>query len=428
MKTLRLTLLGGMMFFAICVCQVLAAEPRTFLSTSGLIPVSYKNHDGIEIKTCNTKKAVFGSHYVTIRIDKLTVNKNDSFLYRVFNWDRHAFGAVSLKANYKTQQLSVSKVGRPIALSGSESSVDMSVDWQILDRVPWVLRNPTLDIKLGYAADSALKALTDAFTGITSAIPDYTISSSLATGFAITNAIDKLLFGPDRARDLLGAQLDIPLQAEKLCEGYYATFGAENKTSYEKYYDDRLVWSGKDLQHGGTPIKDVSYGVVSFHIQDRFYPIREAALNDNDRSWSTKYREVITSLFDLTWIKTSGDITQMENRIRENLLAARTLLVTDLDLIQQEKLEIHRYALTKAQEALNTAKARVSPGGMVTKTSTERALMSAVNMANFVHPNSVNLATQILKNPEENISDLPEEVATSLKNAFIRIEYLLSLK
>ena len=405
------------------------ADEQKALSTSRFVEVSYKDNNGAVLRTCGGKKAAFGQSYVSIGVDKLTVNKSDGFIKRIVNSDRRVFSAVNLKANYKAQALSISKVGKPVSLSGADSSVDMGVEWGMLDRIPWVLKDANFEIKLGYAANSTSDAIVSAFNGITSAIPDYTISSSLATGFAITNAIDKLLFAPDRAVDLLRANRDLPLLAGQLCEGYYATFSAENNSAYEKYYDGSVIWTGSDLEYKGKPINDVSYAVIGVKISDRYYPAPSAAFNDSSRGWTGKYRDVLSSLNDLTWASNPTEITEKEKNIRSSLLEAQTLLGSDLDLTQQEKQEIHVYAQNEAINALNIVKLRLTAANLVTKKSTEVAIESALNSKSIlVSETSTSNARKIFSNPTSNIPTISKDLGKTLSTSIKNIESVIQLK
>jgi hypothetical protein len=404
------------------------SDENKSLSTSGFIEVEYFNDTGAKVKTCSQKKAAFAQSYVSIGINKLTVNKDDSLLKRIFDSDRHAFGASNLKATYQGQPLSISRVGPPIILSGGDSSVDMGVEWGMLDRIPWVLKNANIEIKLGYAANSTTKAIIDAFSGITSTIPDYTISTSLATGFAITTAIDNLLFGSGRAIDLLHAERDLPLLAGQLCEGHYAIFSAENNLIYEKYYHGKVVWTGKDLEFNDKPIDDVSYAVVGVKVSDRYYSNVKNSLNDNSRAWSGKYREVQTSLFDLIWVSNTNELDAKRKSIRSNLLAARTLLTADINLIQEEKQEIHLYVLSDFKNRLDIAENRINSKNKITKASTAAALLSGLNSESVVLDSvSATMAERILLDSDNNLPSIKSNLAPAYLNAISEIRNVISI-
>lgn len=427
MKSKTLLLIAAMY---VSVTSSAWADEQKALSTSGLIELSYKDDKGTTVKTCAGKKAAFGQTYVSIGVEKLTVNKSDGIIARIVNSDRQVFSAANLKASYKSQTLSVSKVGKPVALSGATSSVDLGVQWGLLDRIPWILRDASLEIRVGYGANSSVEGIVDAFNGITSAIPGYSISTSLATGFAITNAIDKLLFASDRTINLLRANRDLPLLAGQLCEGYYATFSAENSSSYEKYYKGSVVWTGNDLEYNGAPIHDVSYSVVSVKISDRFYPSAKDSFNDSSRGWTGKYRDVLSSLTDLTWISTSEEIAEKEKSIRSNLLEARTLLGSDLDITQQEKQEIHEYAQNEAIKQLKIVKeTRLGIGNKVTKESTAAAVASVLSRnSSLVDSIAMRTAQRILENPTGNLPDIPPNVARQLGSSVRNIETAIRLQ
>jgi hypothetical protein len=425
-KHITVTLLASAMLYV--PLYSLAQETRA-LSTSRFVEISFKDGKGAIVKPCGGKKASFAQSYVSIGVEKLTVNKHDSLLQRIVSSDRRVFSAANLKANYKSQELSISKVGKPVSLSGADSSVDMGVEWGMVDRIPWVLQKASFEIKLGYAADSISDAIVSAFNGITSAIPGYTLSSSLATGFAITNAIDKLLFAPDRAIDLLRANRELPLLAGQLCEGFYATFSAENNSAYEKYYDGFVTWTGSDLEYRGKPINDVSYAVISVKVSDRYYPVPSAAFNDTSRGWTGKYRDVLSSLLDLIWVSSVGEIADKEKTIRSSLLEALTLLGSDLDLTQQEKSEIHAYAQNEAINALKDVKGRLTADNKITKASTEAAIASALNrQSGLVSEASASNARRILADPASNLPPMSGDLGARLSSSIKNLESVIQLR
>ena len=411
------------------VCAVTIAEDRKSLSTSNFMEVPYlsKNHE--IIKTCSGKKARYGQNYVSIGVNKLTVNKNDPFLVTIFNKDRYAFGVANLKADYQSLPISVSRVGKPVRIMGEDSSIDMGVEWVMLDRIPWVLKNASFQIKLGYSADSSTDSMIEAFSGITSAIPDYTISTSLATGFAVASTIDKLLFGSDRATDLLNAQKDIPLLGDSLCEGYYALFSAENKNTYKKYSEDGLVWTGKDLEYNDKPINDVSYAVISVRVSDRYYDSVRSSVNDHTRSWASKYKSVQTSFFDFIWVTKKEKLDNLTEKVRTDLLEARTLLNSDPNLIQQEIEEIHQYVIDRYIEHLEIAKLRINKSGNVTLTSTEQALNKAINSStvSLSKENSV-LAERLLLNENKKLLEVEPGFDKAFRGAIMGTQQILSIE
>lgn len=403
------------------------AQERRSLSTSRFVEVSYKGPDGNMIQPCGAKKATYCQSYVSIGVTKLTVNKHGSWIGTIFNTNRCAFGEAKLTANYNSQTLSICKVGKPIVLRGSVSSVDLGVEWAMLDRVPWVLKNSSIEIRVGHTEDSTITALIDAFSSITSSIPEYKLSSSLAIGFAITSAVDKLLFEGDRTIDLLNAQRDLPLLAGRLCEGYYAIFAAENNSTYEKYYRGNVAWTGNDLEFNGNPIDDVTYAVVAVDVSDRYYPSAKDSINDTTKLWSKKYREVLTSLFDLVWVSTIDEINEKETDIKINLIRALTLLDADVDLIQEEKQEIHEYVLQEARNKLEMLRKRIDNQNNVTTASTEEAIMSAINTnTNFVDSTSVNIASDILLNPKKNIPKFDKNLSINYNKALNSIGKVIS--
>lgn len=418
-------LIVSMLFVGV---QSISADESKALSTSRFVEISYKNNEGLTVHPCSGKKALFGQTYVSIAIDKLTLNKDDNIVQRMVNRERRVFPMANLKAEYKSQNLSISKVGKPVALYGSNSNVDMGIEWIMVDRIPWVVKNASFEIRLGYLANSTNEAIVEAFNGITTAIPEYTLSTSLITGFAITSAIDKLLFASDRSIDLLRANRDLPLLAGQLCEGYYAIFSAENNSAYEKYYDGSVLWTGSDLQYKGKPINDVSYAVISVKVSDRYYPNTAAAFNDTSRPWTNKYRDVLTSLYDLIWVGEPDEVQDKEKSIRNNLIEARTLLNADLDLTQQEKKEIHEYAQNEAIVALNAVKTRLASNNKVTMASTQDAIQAALsNKSSLLDEMTVTNARKILANPTGNIppisSDLGVKLNTSIKSLEKAIQF-----
>ena len=100
MKRLTITFVYSIFLLFFFVSQVASAEEQKALSTSRFVEISYINTDGKILQTCGNKKAAFSQSYVSIGISKLTVNKNDPLIKRIFNIDRKAFGAVNLKANH----------------------------------------------------------------------------------------------------------------------------------------------------------------------------------------------------------------------------------------------------------------------------------------------------------------------------------------
>ncbi|CCQ91203.1 exported hypothetical protein [Nitrospina gracilis 3/211] len=336
--------------FLISPSTTLAEEMS--LSTSRVIGVQQKTENTIK-KPCEGKKAQFGNSYVTLELIKMTVNKDDNLVKRILNSNRASFPVAKLNATYKEQNISISKVGSTKSIIGGESSLDMGVEWVLIDRLPWVLKAPKIEIKLGYTSDSTLEALAQSFSEITNNLPNYTVSSSIQVGLGVAQAIDKLLFGDGRSGDLLKIQKDLPLIANQLCEGYYAIFGAEKSNTYEKYYKkDDLVWTGHDLQFKDKTIKDASFIILRIVVSDRYYMQPEFALNDTNKPWTRKYSDLITGLFELSYISTSEGLKEQRNKIRNSLLEAKILLNADLDLIFQEKLEIHSYALKEANKNL----------------------------------------------------------------------------
>ncbi len=411
------------------VSGLVNAEDRKSLSTSSFIEVNYYSDENKITKTCSGKKAGFAQNYVSIGVNKLTVNKDDPLLKRIFNKDRHAFGVSNLKAEYQSQSISVSRVGNPVAIKGKNSSIDMGVEWGMLDRIPWVLKNASIEIKLGYAADSTTDSMIEAFSGVTAAIPDYTISTSLATGFAVTSAIDKLLFGSDRAINLLNADRNLPLFADRLCEGHYAIFSAENNSAYEKYYKGDVVWTGNDLEYKGKPINDVSYAVVSVRVSDRYYDTVESSLNDDSRPWASKYRDVQTSFFDFFWVSDKEKLNELTRNIRNSLLEARTLLSSDPNLIQTEKHQIHQYIISDFKDKLNIASSRIDAKGKVTVSSTEKALTKAITASGVLFiPENTTLAERLLSNPSANIPNVEPGFDKAFKNAIKGTQSILGFE
>ncbi len=405
------------------------SEDQYSLSTSRFIGVSFFDSEGNEVKTCQGAKASFGNNYVSIGIDKFTVNKNDPLVKRIFNRDRRAFAVSNLSAKYQNQTLAVARVGKPVLIKGKNSSIDMGVEWGIIERVPWVLRDATLKVRLGYTADSTIDSMIDAFEGVTAAIPDYTISTSLATGMAITSAVDKLLFGPNRALDLLNAERDLPLFAGQLCDGHYAIFSAKNNDVYEKYYDSSLVWTGNDLTSKGKPINDASYVVVGVRVSDRYYDDPSVSINDLSRPWASKYQEVQSSLFDLTWVSDKEQLDGAVSKIRAALLEARTLLSADINLIQQEKRSIHQHAVDDFKNRLEVASIRIEADGRVTKASTANALMTGLNSPEApLGPVPTDFAVQLLQNPEVNLPNMSDKFSEEFRLAIGETRNVLSVQ
>jgi hypothetical protein len=429
MGIFRSTFFCAIILIILSTSQEIFADDNKALSTSGLVGISYKKFDGTVVKTCSEKKAVFSRSYVSIGVRKVTVNKSDSLIKRIFNKDRHAFVTASLNAKYNLQPLSISKVGHPILIKDRDSSVDMGVEWAMLENIPWLLKDASFNIKLGYSSDSVVKPLVEAFSGITSSIPDYTISTSLATGFAITNAVDTLLFGPGRALDLLRAQRDLPLLGSQLCEGFYAIFAAVNNEIYEKYYSGDVVWTGNDLEYQGLPINDVCYVVVSVKVSDRYYAAASDAVDDHSRLWSSKYRDILTGLFQFSYVSTKDKIEEITKGIVKDLLDASILLNADINLIQNEKNEIHSYVNSEFQAKLDLAHIRITPKNEITQESTELAITSALNgHTRFVDPLRVQMAERIALNPDQNIPEFDPDLASSLQSAIKNLNTVIGMR
>jgi len=426
------TMLGKsilLIFTLLSFSGLVNAEDRKSLSTSRFIEVDYYSDENAITKTCSGKKAGFAQNYVSIGVNKLTVNKDDPLLKRIFNKDRHAFGVSSLKAEYQSQSISVSRVGNPVAIKGKNSSIDMGVEWGMLDRIPWVLKNASFEIKLGYAADSKADSMIEAFSEVTAAIPDYTISTSLATGFAITSAVDKLLFGSDRVIDLLSARRDLPLFAGRLCEGHYAIFSAENNSEYEKYYKGDVVWTGNDLEYKGKPINNVSYAVVSVRVSDQYYDTVESSLNDNSRPWASKYRDAQTSFFDLLWVTDKETLNDLTRNIRSRLLEARTLLSSDPNLLQTEIHKIHQFIINDFNDKLALASSRIDEKGKITVSSTEKALTKAINNPGVISlPENTAMAERLLSNPGANILNVEAGFDKAFKKAIKGTQGILGIE
>ncbi len=421
MKSINLALFISI----VCISSLASAENKS-LSTSGFIPVNYFDEGTTEVKTCDGLKAGFANSYVSIGLHKFTVNKKDSLLKRIFNSNRHAFAVSSLNANFQSQSLSVSRVGKPVLVKGKQSSVDLGVDWGVVERIPWVLKNANLEIKLGYAADSSVNSMIEAFSAVTTAIPDYTISTSLAAGFAVTSAIDNLLFSSGRAVDLLRSERDLPLLAGQLCEGYYAIFAAENNGTYEKYYKSDVVWTGVDLEYKNKPIDDVSYVVVGVKVSPRFYDNVENSLNDTTRVWSSKYSDLKTSFFDLIWVSTKEELDDIQKRIRKDLLEARTLLSSDLNLIHNEKTEIHQFMINEFNSAIQVALVRITPTQEITRLSTANALTKGLNGNNVNwEQESINVAESILVNPELTLPTVSSSFSKEYKKTLSHLNSLI---
>ena len=225
-------------FIAICclfLCAGFASAQVTSLSTSNLIPVASVELGGPRINACSGKKLQGGSAYVTITSAKQTVYKKDSRFTQLFNRNRQVFSSYTVSAKYRTEDYSFSQVSEPVSLSGSQSSVDISSNWTLFNRVPWVINSAKLKMRLGYSADSTTDAMASAFSKITGSLPSFTLSTGAAVGLAITDTVDKLLFASDRSRNLLNASFDLPFAGNPLCDGYYAVFAAGDSNLYERY-------------------------------------------------------------------------------------------------------------------------------------------------------------------------------------------------
>lgn len=359
----------------------LSAQDAQSLSTSPLIGVQHKDSTGQIINTSNGTPAIFSGSYVSIGIEKVTVNKSDSLIKQLFNGNRVAFPAANFRATYNALPLSISKMGGPVRIQGTKSSIDLGVQWGMVDRMPWIIDNANLDIRIGYTSDSTITELTKSFSSITSSIPDFTVSSSVAIGTAITKSIDDLVFKSERSYNLLRAERNFPMLAGKIREGYYAVFAASNRSLYEKYNQGNVIWTGTDLRYNGNPINDASYVVVSFKVTNQFYESVSDAVSDISKPWSAKYRDVLDDCFDLVVISTGQELEKKRESLISGLTEARTLLAADLDLLQSERTKIHQYVLGDALSKIEIAKNRIDANGKVTIASNEAAITRAVNTA-----------------------------------------------
>ena len=413
---------------------VSAQEAQRSLSTSGLVETKFRSGDGVEGTTCGSgsRSVSQAQSYVSIGIQKMTVNKKDSWLKRLLSEDHHVFATAQLKGQYQNQPLAVSRVGKPFLLKGKKSSVDLGATWGLLEKVPWVLTKASLDLKIGYASTSRIKTFTDAFSSITSGIPDYTVSTSVTTGLAITNSVDRILFGSERAQNLLDSQRDLPLTAGTLCEGFYAVFASSKNDQYEKYYDLNTTWTGNDLEYNGDPINDVSYVVLSVTISDRYYANPEDAVNDRRRAWSDKYNQVLSDLYKLAWVSTLEELKGLSNSIKTNLMDGLTLITADYDLVHQERGDIHSYVQDLALDQLAAAGTRIN-NGAVTQESTATAIALASNVAgksrvDFLSSALLKEASLIAQKPELNLPQIDPGFGDRFKAEIGSIERVIRLQ
>ena len=425
------TLFFSVLIFAGMACPLNAAEVQS-LSTSNLIPVDWINKESEDrIELCSEEKAVFSRSYVSLEITKLRVAKSDGWVKRLFNGNRRAFPVATLTGRNLNQPIAVSKVGTAKVLLKELSQVDLAVTWQILERVPWTIEGAELNLRIGYSADSNIDAIVKAFSEITASIPDYTIQTSVAVGLAIASNVDQLLFGSERTTDLLNSRRDLPLSGGTLCEGYYAIFGADDATVYNKYENGDLAWNerSQDLQFNGTEPSDVSYAVVRVAVQDRYYSDKSDALNDNRKVWSQKYREAQSELAQLVWVSSEEEVESITKRVRDKIFEGRAFLDADLTLVQDERREIHTYVVEDVQPKLNAVRKRIAGDGEITAASTKESIAALLNATSGgvtmidLPQREVSISNpDIIDNVHKSIRD-PEELAKSIERSLDSIVF-----
>jgi len=382
--------------------------------------IFYKDENNNYHKPCSGNKAIFSGSYVSMSVEKFTINKEDSLIRQIVDSDKHVFATVTLNADYKQNKTSIVKVSNPYSLNNMENNVDIATEWQLLDRIPWYLKNAELQIKLGYEAESSIDSVISSVNSIVSASPVFTLSTAAHFGMATASGFDKLLFQQDRTVTLLNSIRQFPLQSNKLCEGYYVVFSAENNT-YRKY-DKNVIWDVNNLKYGNQPIDDASYAVINVRITDHYYNSTEDAFNDDNREWSKKYNEVHSKMVDLATVTDSNKLNDIESDIRNRLSEARTLLESDSDLMQKEKEDIHKYAKKRELDLIDDISKRLTPSNQVTEESTAKALSDILKSSNsnLLEDSFKDTAKAIVKNPDKNLpefsSDLGKELNTSINN------------
>ncbi len=365
-------------FCVLTLASPLFAQDDRALSTSNMISIPYieLGAPAKRIDVCSKDQAVFSRSYVSIEITKLRVAKEDGWVKRLFNNNRRAFAASTFRAQGVSGSISVSKVGTPRVLSGRMAHADLGSTWNILSKIPWTIRDANLSIRIGYAADSTIDAVVNTFNAISSTIPDYTVSTSVSVGIAITSALDSMLFGQERVTSLLRSERDFPLAAGGLCEGYYAVFAAENADKYDRYENGEVVFdeNSQDLIFEGSDIADISYAVVLVAVDSSYYQDASDAINDPGKVWAAKYREVQSGVEELVFLSEPSAINTLVSAIRTTLREARTLLDADLSIVQSERRSIHRIYAEELQRQIEAVRARIGESGEVSEETTLNAM------------------------------------------------------
>jgi hypothetical protein len=262
-------------------------------------------------------------------------------------------------------------------ISGGSNSIDMGVTWEILDRLPWNIKDATLETRVSYSANSTIDATITALSSITSAIPTYSLTTSALTGFAIASSIDSLLFTQNRSVEILRFSHDLPLTASSLCEGFYATFSAKDNAIYEKYYG-KTSWNGNDIEYEGKSINDASYAIFSIKVFDRYYPDKDAPFN-SEKNWAEKYSQSFIEASGLSYAISQDSIKEIEKNTVQLLNDAKVLLLGDADINSEEKIEIHNTAQRKIRDLIKSAQTRLTSVDSITLAGTTSAITSIIN-------------------------------------------------
>lgn len=387
-------------FSSICI-----AQDDLALSTSNWIQIDHQDLNGNRIGRCSGDAAISTRSYVGIEATKFRVAKNDGWIKKLFNNNRRAFPVVSIEGSYLQSSLNITKVGGAKTLRKEMSNVDLGTTWNILNTSPWTLKDVSINVKIGYSADSSLDFVLKSFNEITSNIPNFTLNTAASIGTSIASTVDNLLFGSERITSLLSSEKDIPtLGNNSLCEGYIVIYAATDAVKYNKYEHGDVVWdeSSQDLLFDGIDNHDISYVVLKINVEPRLYAETKDALNDTGKVWSQRYRAAQSSMQDLIL---SWDAIELENKSKEiqtKLIEAKTFLHADLSLIQEERLEIHRYVASDIKLKLDALKTRfATTKNGVTVDSTSKSLKAFVEASRASEIGiDTNLSETLLSQPD----------------------------
>jgi hypothetical protein len=378
------------MIFAGCITLpclgVAQTEPTKTLSTSGLVPVGVQKED-----VCK-QSAKYGEMYVNLTVTGITVNKQGCVL--CFREKGYVYAVGFATGSSNGQSVRISRVGDNIAMRRAElNSVDLVSNWKLFSGVPWLLKSPRLDLRVNYADDGQVGEIAGALKAVTAAVPDFTISKSIAVGLAVGGVVEDLLLKDARSTSLLRLPVDLG-QDGRLCAGTFAVFAADNKGNYEKYEREfsSLKVSGATEVSGGTllynneAIKDSNYALIRVSLSPTFYTSPAAALNDLNRPWNSKLGEVIYEISQLLY--SAGDaalVKSAREKIVGKIAEMWTLLREDADLLYSEKQGIYQNVQKQLSDALVEATSKLPANGVVSQANQSSAQAAvARNFSNIL--------------------------------------------